>query len=118
VKYKWLIVTAALSGCAPTVWDKPGGTQADFNEDTARCQLVAEGMSPDFGSPVYLTGHAGRDIADNEISAFVHGVDRGMAVGHTHALCMQANGYTARVAGAVPTGVPFLIPGTDTPLWQ
>ena len=49
-----------LGACAPTIWDKPGATQADFNQDGARCRLLARGMNPgDFyaqGSPSFVAG--------------------------------------------------------------
>ncbi len=41
-----VLATLALAGCAshPDIYDKPGGTQAQFNQDSAYCKLVAMSM--------------------------------------------------------------------------
>jgi|SRR5271155_88784 len=82
-----------LAACAPTIWDKPGATQADFNQDSARCRLLARGMNPgDF----YAQGSA----------SFVAGAALGNAVGTaanqaaTYRDCMMAVGYTPQSSGA------------------
>lgn len=34
-----------VAGCAgPDIWDKPGGSQAQFNVDQARCAMYAQGI--------------------------------------------------------------------------
>jgi hypothetical protein len=77
----------ALGGCAPMVFDKPGATQVDFSEDSAKCRLVARGMNP--GS-FYAQGSPG----------FVAGAAVGNAIGTaanqraTYKDCMMAAGYT------------------------
>lgn len=40
---RWVIVAigAALAGCAPMAWDRPGATQADFNRDSYACERDA-----------------------------------------------------------------------------
>jgi hypothetical protein len=69
------------------VFDKVGATQADFNQDSAKCRLVARGMNPgDF----YAQGSA----------QFVAGAAVGNAIGtainqrETYKDCMMAVGYT------------------------
>jgi hypothetical protein len=36
-----LALAATLSGCGPTVWDKAGATQQDFNVDSYACERDA-----------------------------------------------------------------------------
>jgi hypothetical protein len=83
-----------LGACAPTIWDKPGATQADFNQDGARCRLLARGMNPgDFyaqGSPSFVAGAAlgnALGTAANQVA--------------TYRDCMMALGYTPQEGGAV-----------------
>ena len=90
---------AILSGCAPTVWVKPGATEADFNVDRARCQLMAEGENPNAGVPYISTGKVGTDVAANLGAALVSGIAQGAAIDHTFDLCMQHNGYLAQAPG-------------------
>ena len=78
---------AAMTACAPTIWDKPGATQADFNRDSGRCRLLARGMnSGDF----YAEGS----------SKFVAAAAVGNAIGTainqqgTYHDCMMAVGYS------------------------
>ena len=33
-----LLFIAGLSGCAPTIWDKPGATQVDFSRESYECE--------------------------------------------------------------------------------
>src|SRR5208282_1493025 len=83
-----------LAACAPTIWDKSHATQADFNKDSARCRLLARGMSPgDF----YAQGSAN----------FVAGAALGNTIGTaanqaaTYRDCMMATGYTPRAQTAL-----------------
>jgi hypothetical protein len=83
-----------LGACAPTIWDKPGATQADFNQDSGRCRLLARGMNPgDFyaqGSPSFVAGAAlgnALGTAANQVA--------------TYRDCMMALGYTPQEGGAV-----------------
>lgn len=93
----FLFVTAlmVLSACAPTIWDKPGVTQAQFNRDNARCQLLARGMNPD---TFYAQG----------TESFVAGAALGNAIGNavrtrqTYRECMMANGYTPEQRASAP----------------
>ena len=86
-------VPPILGACAPTIWDKPEATQADFNQDSARCRLLARGMNP---GGFYAQGSA----------EFVAGAALGNAIGTaanqgaTYRDCMMATGYTPRGAGA------------------
>jgi hypothetical protein len=83
-----LIVSLALSGCTPIVWNRPQTTAAEFDADRARCQLIAKGVTPDIGpvTPVYsYATAAGTGIADG----IVLGIERA----ENFSLCMQANGY-------------------------
>lgn len=36
--------TLLLAGCAQDIWDKPGGSQAEFNQDQGGCQMFAMGV--------------------------------------------------------------------------
>lgn len=101
-----LALAGALAGCAPTVWDKPGATQADFGQDSARCRLVARGMnSGDF----YAQGSAN----------FVAGATLGNAVGTaigaaaTYRDCMMAIGYTPQASGAANSSVASTVPADE-----
>ena len=82
-----LVASLAVVGCAPTVWNKPGITQAQFNQDNARCRLVARGMN---SGSFYAEGKP----------AFVAGAAVGNAIGTaintaaTYSDCMMADGYT------------------------
>ena len=83
----FLAAALALGGCAPMVFDKPGATQADFSEDSAKCRLMARGMNP---GGFYAQGSA----------SFVAGAAVGNAIGTaanqraTYKDCMMAAGYT------------------------
>jgi hypothetical protein len=82
-----------LGACTPTIWDKPGATQTDFNQDSARCRLLARGMNPgDF----YAQG------STNFVAGAALGNALGTAVnqGATYHDCMMAVGYTPRAPGA------------------
>ena len=109
---------ALCGGCAPAiVWDRPNTTQEEFAADNARCQLFAEGVTPDPGTPTIYTGKVGRDVALNIAAGLAHGIEQTAAVPHKHDLCMQAAGYAGR-----PVGAPQLAlaaepaPGSPTPL--
>lgn len=84
-----LIACVGISACAPTIWDKPGGSQAEFNQDSARCRLFARGMnSGDFyaeGSPGFVASAA----VGNAIGTAVNQ----QATYHD---CMMAVGYSPR----------------------
>jgi hypothetical protein len=90
-------VVAALVGCVPTIWDKPGATQAEFNVDNARCRLLARGMSPgDFyaqGTPQFVAGAS----VGNAISTAA-------AQTANYKDCMMVLGYTPRGQGTAPEG--------------
>jgi hypothetical protein len=96
----------ALSGCAPTVWMKPVVTPAEFTMDSAHCQLLAEGENPDLGAPTIYTGSVRGDVAANLGAGLLHGLAQGLAVSHTHDLCMEASGYVGVAPGAVQTPPP------------
>ena len=88
-----------LSACAPTVWEKPGATQAQANQDSAKCRLVARGMN-----------------SGGSYSADPHGSATGAAVSNTFGSalntastyqdCMVAIGYRKASIGKVATGKP------------
>ena len=92
MKYAVVLGSLILGACAPTIWDKPGATQADFNQDSARCRLLARGMNPgDF----YAQGSA----------SFVASAALGNAIGTAanqvaiYRDCMMAMGYTPQASG-------------------
>lgn len=92
-----LFALTAVSACAPTVWDRPGATQAQFSQDSAGCRLLARGMnSGDFyaqGSPGFVAGAA----VGNAIGTAVNQAA-------TFRDCMMAKGYTARAESASASG--------------
>lgn len=77
----------ALGACAPMVFDKPGATKAEFNQDSAKCRLVARGLN---SGNFYAQGS----------ESFVAGAALGNAIGtaitqrETYKDCMMAAGYT------------------------
>src|SRR5438105_2568927 len=85
-----------IVACAPTIWDKPGTTQVQFNQDSARCRLLARGMnSGDFyaeGSPKFVAAAA----VGNAIGTAVNQ----QATYHD---CMMAVGYTPRLPSSSET---------------
>jgi len=95
-----LVASLAVVGCAPTVWNKPGITQAQFNQDNARCRLVARGMN---SGSFYTEGKP----------AFVAGAALGNAIGTavntaaTYNDCMMADGYTTSRSSAVSRCLPL-----------
>jgi hypothetical protein len=74
-----------IVGCAPIVWDKLGGTQAQFNVENARCRMVARGLNP---GTFYAAGS----------TEFVAGAVLGNAIGtaanqrQTYRDCMEMKG--------------------------
>ncbi len=77
-----------LAACAPTMWNRPGTTPAQFAQDDARCQLVARSMNPGgfsaSGKPAFVAAVAVISIL-------------GTAAGQAgdYRTCMVASGYTA-----------------------
>ena len=96
-----------LGACAPIVWDKPGGTQAQFNVENARCRMVARGLNP---GGFYAAGS----------TEFVAGAALGNAIGtavnqrQTYRDCMEMQGYTEGGSGATAGGGAS-VPGFDNP---
>jgi hypothetical protein len=80
-----LAVVVLLAGCAtpkPMIWDKPGGTQAGFDTDTAVCQF-------EVAKSTQGTDPAMRTIFGQEL-------DRAMRQRDLYGLCMRSKGYTLR----------------------
>ncbi len=67
------LLLLGLSGCAPTIWDKPGVTQAEFNTDTYECEKDAR-----------QSGYFGGGLAG------------ALRMKKFYGKCMVARGYTAR----------------------
>ena len=82
-----LFACLQMVACAPAVWEKPGGTQAEFNQDSARCRLLARGMnSGDFyaeGSPKFVAAAALGNAIGTAINQQGNYRDCMMAVGYT-----------------------------------
>jgi hypothetical protein len=79
---KIVVVTSLLlvGACAsPTIWDKSGATQADFNKDSYECQKDA-----------YAAGGA---------QYVGYGATRRTVNVPMYNNCMVAHGYTARAKG-------------------
>lgn len=87
MRYAPFALAFMLVGCAPVTWDRPNTTQVQFNQDNARCRLVAQGMnSGDFfavGSASYVAG-----------AAIGNAIGTAMKQYATHKDCMMATGYT------------------------
>jgi hypothetical protein len=66
------IALLALSACAPTVWDRPYTSAAEFNADNAKCRLAARAMNRD---DFEAHGRIGFVIA----ASLVHGIAQGAA---------------------------------------
>ena len=67
------LILLGLSGCAQTIWDKPGATQADFNRDSYACEK-------DTRQSGYFGGGLGGALRMKEF----------------YGKCMVAHGWTAR----------------------
>ena len=79
-----LLTAILLSGCAqPMIWDKPGGTQAEFNQDNYSCERDTR------QSGYYGSGLVG---ALNMREFFKH--------------CMIAHGYTLRAQSSSAPSYP------------
>jgi hypothetical protein len=92
-----VVAILAIAGCAPTVWDKAGGTEAQFNQESAQCRLMARGMnSGDFyaeGKPAFVAA-----------ATIGNAVGTAISTAATYRDCMMAVGYTPRAPGsAEPT---------------
>jgi hypothetical protein len=114
--YKLCAIAAAcfaLGACAPTVWERPGTTPLQFSMDSARCEMMAEGTTPDADVGTVRTGKFGRDLAINAALGIVGGLAHAGAVNQKFALCMQANGYAGHPAGTAPAPMAF---GAAAPL--
>jgi hypothetical protein len=96
-----VVSIVCMAGCAPTIWDKPGATQADYNRDSARCRILARGMnSGDFyaeGSPKF-------------VAAATVGNAIGTAINRQETFhdCMMAVGYTPRASTSAEAPVGSL----------
>jgi hypothetical protein len=101
-----LLALASLTACAPTVWNRPGTSQAEFNMDRAQCQVMAEGANPDRDIDPINTGHFKRDLAANAAVGILSGIAQGAAVGHSFSLCMQAKGYMPGESEPVAKAAP------------
>jgi hypothetical protein len=80
-----LAAIASLPACAPTVWDRPGTTPAEFSADVEQCQLSAV--------------DAKQNVATNEAADLSGGIVRNAAVSHTDDSCMKSKGYVASASG-------------------
>lgn len=77
-----------LAGCAPAVWDKADGSQAGFNEDSARCRLMAENS----GSSGFAVG----SLAFVLVATLIHTAANAAREQGNYNNCMLASGYTPR----------------------
>lgn len=81
-----LLIVSALVGCAvkPTIWDKPDGTQAEFDRDQRECKY-------DVLKNTQISDPAMRTLVGQEI-------DRSLRQANLMTSCMEARGYVARSA--------------------
>jgi len=87
------LVCWILSSCAPTVWDKPGATPAEFNQDDGRCRLLARGMN----SGTFYAQGSQQFVMQ---AAMGNAIGTAVATAGTYRDCMKAAGYMPRSADA------------------
>lgn len=106
-----------LAGCAPDIYDKAGGTQAEFNIDNGQCQMFAMGVPqaqapyvpPTYNSYTNYSGTYGYGMAQGQATTTTYAdttgqsmANLGTAIGNAarqqNAMraCMAAHGYTLR----------------------
>jgi hypothetical protein len=111
-----LICATLVPACAPIAWDRPGTTPEQFSMDNARCQLMAQGTTPDVNVGDISTGNFKRDLAVNAAAGILGALAQGAAVQQKYQMCMQANGYVPRspatppVLTAAPAPAPVPLP--------
>lgn len=95
-----LVCVVSLAACAPTIWDRPGATPAEFSLDVEQCGLIAEDANrkPDV-NPI-ATGDSQQKVAATQSPELLQGIVGRMAASHTHDLCMESKGYVASASGA------------------
>jgi len=70
-----LALTILFTGCAPMIWDKSGGTQAEYNRDSYECEKDAR-QSGYYGS----------------------GLSGALELKEFFKRCMVSRGYTLRIS--------------------
>lgn len=87
---KMILVALALTACAPRfMWVRPSTTQADFDQDVARCQYEAASATATYGSSSPTARTTGGAIGQG-IGA---GIGAAMKENELVTLCMRAKGY-------------------------
>ncbi len=99
----------ALSGCAhkSDIWDKPGGTASQFNQDLAGCKMYASGAPQQhtqtnvYVAQTYVHGNYARTtVGPDPYAQLGAAIGDAIANGVQHMqavrLCMESNGYTRR----------------------
>ena len=95
-----LVSIVSLPACAPTVWDKPGATPAEFSADVERCGMIAEYANRERDANPIAAGDLKQKVAADLSPDFPGSIVRRVAVSHTHDRCMESKGYVASVSGA------------------
>jgi len=91
-----------LGGCgSPPVWVKPGATQADFEQDVARCRYEAAAATAS-----YSTGPTARGLSGAMAQGFGEGLTSGMRQIELVKLCLEAKGYSQQVVSTKVAEVP------------
>jgi hypothetical protein len=103
------IALLALAACAPTVWDRPYTSTAEFNTDNAKCRLAARAMNRD---EFEAHGRIGFVIA----ASLIHGIAQGVATQQDYNDCMEANGYVPREPSAPPVAMVSTEPPPAPPV--
>ena len=80
------IVMGLTTACAPTVGNKPGATQAEFDQDSARCNLMARQL----GSRSPNTEASSDFVAGASLD---HGIATAINEQRIYHDCMTAAGY-------------------------
>lgn len=81
----FVLTASLLSGCAapkPVIWNRPGATQAEFNQDAARCDYETSAATQG-------TDYSFRTIFGQEL-------DRAIRKKDLIGKCMVARGWTAQ----------------------
>jgi hypothetical protein len=87
-----VLALAALAGCAgPTLYDKPGGTQAQFDRDLAQCRYEAQ-----LATSGYSSGNTRRGASGAAGQGVAEGIWQTSDRNDLEDSCLIGRGYTPR----------------------
>ena len=112
-----LVSCVSIAGCAPDIYDKPDGTEAEFGRDFGYCRMVALGVPPvqsayvppSYSSTTTYSGTYGYGMAQGMATTTTQANDAGQGMANLGAAiatagreremlrsCMASRGYTLR----------------------